>query len=379
MPKTGEQPTRSYRARVLILGAGVAIVLSILPDVAGSTPAEARSQDAPDRSHLRVVTAGSAPFVMANGAGGAEGLSLDVWSAIAEDLALEYEMVPAEGISEAIDMVAEGRADVVVGPVSITADRSVQVEFTQPYFNATLAILAPASRSLLDGIAPFLSRAFLTGIFFLLGILLVVGVLLWMAERRANAEHFPDRPLAGIGNGIWAALVTLTTVGYGDVVPRSLAGRVVAGAWMLMSVVVASSFTAFIATALTLSQIDTGSISTAGDLAGRRVGSVAGTTSAEFASENGARLQAVADIDAAFADLQAERTEAIVFDRPILRYLLARNPGTDFLISEPSYRPQGYGFALAMDSAVRQEIVVAILRLQESGELDAIAEVWLGP
>jgi len=240
-------------------------------------------------------------------------------------------------------------------------------------------VMAPASRSLLDGIAPFLSAAFFTGIFFLIGILLIVGVLLWITERGVNAEQFPDRPLSGIGNGVWAALVTLTTVGYGDVVPRSVAGKFVAGAWMLISVVVASSFTAFIATALTLSQIHTDTILTAGDLAGRRVSSVAGTTSAEFVSENGAHLLAAGDIDAAFADFQTERTEALVFDRPILRYLLTRNPGTDFLISETSYRPQGYGFATALDSELHQEIMVALLRLQESGELDAITEGWLGP
>ena len=86
---------------------------------------------------------------MANAGGEPEGLSVDVWSAVAEELDLEYGIVPLDSISEAIDMVADGRADVVVGPISITADRSARVEFTQPYFNATLAVMAPASRSLL--------------------------------------------------------------------------------------------------------------------------------------------------------------------------------------------------------------------------------------
>ena len=42
-----------------------------------------------------------------------------------------------------------------------------------------------------------------------------VGSLIWLAERRRNAEQFAE-PLAGIGSGMWFALVTLTTVGYGD-------------------------------------------------------------------------------------------------------------------------------------------------------------------
>ena len=359
-----------------ICSATVLLVLALFcPSGLQGSPRPQGDSGAP----LRVAVAGSEPFLIPNEAADPTGLSIDVWSAVARELGIEYEFVPADGVSDALDMVADGRADVIVGPISITAERSERVEFTQPYFSASLAILAPPSRSLLDGLTTFLMPALISGVSVLLGILLLVGVLLWLAERRANSEHFPVRPMKGIGNGIWAALVTLTTVGYGDVVPKSLAGRVVAGTWMILSVVVASSLTAFVATALTLSQINTGAISTAAGLSGRRVGTVAGTTSAEFATASGARLVPAADIESALSDLQAERTEALVFDRPILRYILEQNPTLALQLSEASYRPLGYGFAVRTDLPVRQRIGIALLRLTESGEAEAIAIKWLGP
>ena len=66
-------------------------------------------------------------------------------------------------------------------------------------------------------------------------LLFVVGNLIWLAERRRNADQFPRQYLKGVGNGMWFALVTLTTVGYGDRAPLSKTGRAIAGVWMVMS------------------------------------------------------------------------------------------------------------------------------------------------
>ncbi|MFZ2089924.1 MAG: potassium channel family protein, partial [Desulfobaccales bacterium] len=58
-------------------------------------------------------------------------------------------------------------------------------------------------------------------------------------EERTILQHF--------GQGLWWAIVTITTVGYGDVVPKTAAGRFVGGALMVGGVLSLSLITATVA------------------------------------------------------------------------------------------------------------------------------------
>lgn len=65
----------------------------------------------------------------------------------------------------------------------------------------------------------------------------VSGTLMWLLDR----HEFPD-----VGVGLWWALQTVTTVGYGDIAPRETLGRLVGGALMLTSIAFVSIVTAAI-------------------------------------------------------------------------------------------------------------------------------------
>ena len=54
---------------------------------------------------------------------------------------------------EKVDVVAEGHVDLTIDAVSISCDRSMQVDFTTPYYETNQRILVPAGSHLddLDG------------------------------------------------------------------------------------------------------------------------------------------------------------------------------------------------------------------------------------
>jgi voltage-gated potassium channel len=81
---------------------------------------------------------------------------------------------------------------------------------------------SPAMRSLLDAL--YTERRALGGCFvILLGTALIAAALMHLAERGAQPERFGTIP-----DALWWAIVTLGTIGYGDVVPVTVLGRILA-------------------------------------------------------------------------------------------------------------------------------------------------------
>ena len=67
------------------------------------------------------------------------------------------------------------------------------------------------------------------------------GVVAWLTQR----DDF-----SSLGTSLWWALQTVTTVGYGDVVPRSTSGRVIGGVVMLSGIGFLTVITASVTAAL---------------------------------------------------------------------------------------------------------------------------------
>jgi voltage-gated potassium channel len=81
---------------------------------------------------------------------------------------------------------------------------------------------------------------------YLVLVTLVLGLLAGFVVTLADREEFPT-----YGDGLWWAIVTLGTVGYGDLVPTNTPGRVVGG----IVIVVGVTFIAFLTAVVTSSFI----------------------------------------------------------------------------------------------------------------------------
>ena len=326
---------------------------------------------------LKVGVSGSAPFVIQND-GDRSGISINIWRKIAEENNLSYRLIHQPTPREGIRALNKGEIDLLVGPISITADRLnlPGVDFTQPYFIGKEGILLPLKpASLLSRLQVFLGWAVLSSILILTTVLLVVGSLIWLAERRTNSEQFPAKPVPGIANGMWFALVTLTTVGYGDKAPITRIGRSLTSVWMVTSLIAVSSLTASLASAFTLflSGNTSNSITDPAQLSGQRAAVLEGTSGEELAQDKNMRVVPSQSLGEAIEKVLTNQAEVVIFDRPAIRYHLKNNPELAVQLAPFTLAEQTYGFAFRTGDPLRTPLNLSILKLRRSGAVEALS------
>lgn len=341
--------SRYRRSRTLSRALG--LVITVLLALAWTSTALAA---VPEK--LIVAVKSSPPFSYRGADGEWTGQSIELWRAVADDLGLSYELHETT-LDDMLRGVADGRYQVAVAALTVTSEREQIVDFTHPFHTTGLAIAVSSVRDpYWQGvIGTVFSLAFLRLIAVLASIQLVVGATVWLLERRSNTEQFPRDITRGVPTGFWWATVTMTTVGYGDKAPKSLLGRSVALLWMLASMVILASVTATIASALTIERLDA-RIRGPEDLHRFEVGVITNTTGERYLTEQKAVTHNYANIDAALAALTNGEIDALVWDAPLLRSVIADNPDLPIELVPGVFQRQDYAIAVGEGSELREAI-----------------------
>lgn len=331
---------------------------------------------APAGETLQVATRHAPPFAIRT-PDGWEGITIELLRRIADHQGFTYELTEM-GLQEMLAATTRGRVDAAAAALTITAEREEQVDFTHPFFTSGLGIAVPRRAELtwLSALQAVASGAFLQAAGALLGVLTLVGALLWLVERKRNSQ-FPERPVAGVGSGVWWSAVTMTTVGYGDKAPVTFLGRVIGLVWMFASIIIISGFTAAIATSLTIGQLDR-SIAGLDDLHDKRVVTAAGSASAAFLDDKLVRHQTVDDVTTALQRLAAGQADAVIYDLPILRYLVSAHHAGELKVLPNLLVRQDYGIALPAGAARREAFNRDILRITQGPDWQHLVESYLG-
>ncbi|WP_416307764.1 transporter substrate-binding domain-containing protein [Neptunicella sp. SCSIO 80796] len=290
------------------------------------------------------------------------GLAIDLWKEIATEQGWNYrfQQYDLEGL---LDATAKGEVDIGLGAITATADRAQRMDFTHTLTSSGLSVAVRSewSSGWLAVIAALASPAFLKIIGMLVLLLLVVGFVAWLLEHKQNREQFGGSYANGLFSGFWWAMVTMTTVGYGDVAPRTVAGRLLGMVWMLTALIIVSFFTASITSALTVGQLNS-QLSSTDDLVGMHLSSVTGSTSASWLTNRKLDFDDADSLELALQQLAEGKLDAVIYDAPLLRWTINQKFSGKLQVLPMTLARQDYVFALPDQSPIREVINASMLK-----------------
>jgi ABC-type amino acid transport substrate-binding protein len=266
------------------------------------------------------------PFVIKTSDNQFEGLSIELWEKIAAASNIKFRYEEYTDFIGILKRLEYREIDLTVNPMDVNDLRVAKFDMTQPFFISSIGVAIPTlNRSAISVfVSNIFSLAFLEIILLLVLVIFIFGFFLWLAERGHNKYQF--RPgLLGLFDGLWWSAVTMTTVGYGDKAPKSNMGKAIAIIWMFTAVIIISSFTAGIASTLTISGLKT-NIKSAEDIRLVKRVSVVGASGGEayLLKEAIPVNQTYASPIFALRALAKKENDVLLHDRTVLQYYMNR-------------------------------------------------------
>ncbi len=318
-----------------------------------------------DTITLRIGVHPDPPFIIETESGEYEGLCVDLWRSIADDLGYLYRFEPYSDFTGMIRALDFNELDASINPLTVSSVRLQMLDASQPFFISSLGVATTtaAQSQLSIFLRNFFSVDFLKITLLLLFIIFCFGTLLWIVERRHNRYQF--RPgFIGLLDGLWWSAVTMTTVGYGDKAPKTSLGKSIAIIWMFTAVIIISGFTATIASTLTVNSLHV-QIEQWQDLQTiERIGTVGASESEDFLISRKLAPSVVYNSPTeALQALARKEIEVLVYDKTVMHYLRSGLQLDDELEILPvTFNKQYRSFLFPKDSPHYSSINPALVR-----------------
>lgn len=324
----------------------------------------ARSAERP----IRVATTICPPFVM-HDSGEFTGLSIFLLDKIAEELGLEYSIEEYE-LSEMLEAISQNKADIAVYCLSITQEREVIIDFSQPFYETHLSI-AVKQRGFMHTIKMiFRSEKLYTIIGIIFAGAALIGGILFLLEHKVNDKLYAMKSRSGkLMEAFITGLLFLTSAPIRYYEFRTFSGRVISAFLAVGGTMMIASITALLASAFTLDHMHS-EITGPQNLSKVKVGVMEETTSFEYLQEQGINSQVFKDHQELLTALDAGKLDAAVFDSAILKYMIrkAQSEGRyeSLLVLPFEFEKQLYAFGIPDASPYREELNRKMLAILES-------------
>ncbi|TYJ05529.1 hypothetical protein E1A91_A12G170300v1 [Gossypium mustelinum] len=255
--------------------------------------------------------------------------------------------------NELVSRVAQNVYDAAVGDITIVTNRTKIVDFTQPYMESGLVVVAPVKEAKSNPWAflkPFTAEMWLvTAMFFLF-----VGAVVWILEHRINSE-FRGPPRRQLITICWFSFSTMFFSHRENTV--STLGRMLTSGIQGIDSLISST-----------------------EPIGIQDGSFALNYLVDELNIAQSRIVKLKNPEAYLRALKLGPKKggvaAIVDELPYVELFLS-NTNCLYRIVGPEFTKSGWGFAFQRDSPLAVDMSTAILQLSENGDLQKIHNKWL--
>ncbi|MCK4812288.1 MAG: transporter substrate-binding domain-containing protein [Methanosarcinales archaeon] len=226
-------------------------------------------------------------------------------------------------------------------------------------------------------ILSYTSRNVVFGIILVIIYMIIAGHIIWLIEREEDG-HFHTSYLRGVATGVWWTIVTMSTVGYGDVYPKKPLGKAFASFVIIIGIAIFGFTVAMFSSAMTVSQLHAPAILGPDDLAARSVAVIEGTQTVPLAEERGMQPVPVGSLGEAVALLKEGKVDAVVRDTPLLRYYLKNNPDAGLALAPRTFEIFTYGITYPQGSPWREKLDLLLVKALEDGTYEEMHARWFG-
>uniref|UniRef100_A0A336L676 Glutamate receptor 1 n=1 Tax=Culicoides sonorensis TaxID=179676 RepID=A0A336L676_CULSO len=366
--------------------------------------------------NLVVITILETPYVMMhyskNYTGNARfyGFCVDILDRVAQQVGFDYilDLVPDRkyGAKDPVTgewngMVAQlmkHKADLAVGSLTINYARESVIDFTKPFMNLGISILfkvpaSPPSR-LFSFMKPLSNEIWICVFFSYILVSITVYIVAhfspneWRNPHPCEIENNLVENQFSISNSFWFTIGTLMQTG-SDLNPQATSTRIVSGIWWFFTLIMISSYTANLAAFLTVQRMIT-PIENAEDLASQ-------TEIAYGTLDSGSTMTFFQDSlfetykkmwrfmenrkPSVFTSTYEEGIRrvlqgnyAFLMESTMLDYISQRNCNLTQIGG--LLDSKSYGIATSKGSPWRDKISLAILDMQERGEIQMLYDKW---
>ena len=312
------------------------------------------------------------------------GASVDLWRRVAEDRHWQYELTLVPRMDDVLSGVEAHAYDVGIGAITITPERLARVDFSYPTHRSGVAAVF-ATRT--DAVSAFHDYGMAAGelgmlIVTILVLLTAIGLLMWWFERSHMKKADASETASAVTSwheGVYWAVVTMTTVGYGDKTPKTHLGRGLAVIWMVGSLVLVSLLTTNLIARITVSRVEGIAANRTSDLAGKRLGAVTGSSGAEYLEDQKLAYRTFDNLPDALDAVVAGKLDAVVNSIGALQYLVRTRFADKLAPPRGVMAPAYMAFALPMNSALKRPLDRTLTIVSASPEWRSVEDTYFGP